>query len=76
MARHAAPGPIKSPLHPLLGQFAVGRVRNALVEGHDDIGPDGVLNLHDFFGRKHMAGTVVMRFEHHAVVGDFGDVLQ
>ena len=66
----AALGPAKCPQHRLLRVFAGGRIGNALVERHHDIGADAVLDMDRYFRRHEHAVTVEDVAEGDALFGD------
>ena len=67
---HAALHPGQGAPDPGGGEFARGRVRGALVESHDDVGSQSVLNADGTLGSHvhDVAGLFVL--EAHALVGD------
>ncbi len=71
----AALGPAVSPLH---GEFAVSVVVGvgALVEGHDDIRPQVLLDGDGFFGGEAVSGAVDMTLEGDPVVVDLAGLGQ
>ena len=66
----AAGGPPVGAAGGLFGPAAIGRVADWLVEGHDDVRADGVLNLNGGFGGEEVLRSVYVRAEGDAVVSD------
>jgi len=63
-------GPAECSSHSGQGKLAIGRVLDTLIESHNDVSSQRVLNIHDFFGREQMFRTVMMRAKLHTFVGD------
>ena len=53
-------------MHRALGIPIFARVRGTLVKGHNNISSYTALDLHGFFWRKEMIGTIDMAFETHS----------
>ena len=70
---------VEPPVGALHGFTCVGffdGVCGAFVKGHDDVGSDGALHVHDGFGRKQMGATVDVRLEFYALFADFASVFE
>ena len=59
----SAPRPAQRPAHRLARGVGRGRVREALVEHHRDVGSELCLDVRGFLGRQQMRRTVKMRAE-------------
>ncbi len=55
---HAALHPAEGPSHAGASEPFIGGKRSALVEGHDDVGAQGVLDLDGPLGRQLQGGAV------------------
>src|SRR5690606_25839217 len=73
-ARTAAIEPGEGPPRRLLRQPTVGLTRRTMVERHDDVRPEGALDLHYPLGREEVPRTVDMAAELHPVVADGADI--
>ena len=62
--------PSRGALHRLLRLFVRVAVFRALIERHDDVRTEIVLDLHRLFGRKHVIAPVYVGGKAHALVGD------
>ena len=58
-------------VHRIFHVFVFARIGRTFIEGHDDIGSDGSLDIHNGFRREKMAGAVDMALKDHAFFGDF-----
>ena len=68
----AALEPRERAAHARARELLVGRVRRALVERHDDVGAERVLDLDRALGRELDRRAVDLALEAHAAVGDLG----
>lgn len=54
----------------------MGRIpRRAFIEGHDDISPELLLDLHRFLRSEEVLRSVPMRSEHHSILRDLDQAL-
>ena len=69
-------GPAQGQVHRLLGARAIGGMLGALVEGHDDVGAEGDLDLHRLLGREDVRGAVEMRAKRDAFFADLAQLAE
>src|SRR5690606_22491548 len=68
---HTSVQPPVSHLHRSSGILIITRVRGALIKSHDDIRPDGSLDLHHIFRSEEMVTSIDMTLKLHPFFFDF-----
>ena len=73
---HTAGQPAVGQLHGLFSVIVLAGVRRTLVEGHDDVGADGALDVHHAFRRERVFGAVDVALEGDAFLFDLAPMRQ
>ena len=68
--RPAPLGPAVGQEHGLAGVVIGRRVGGAFIEGHNDVGPQGLLDGDSLLGAQEVLGAVEVALKHDAVRGD------
>ena len=69
-------GPFERVVERLRSFLDGARVRRTFVKRHDDVGPDFALGLHHRFRGEHVARSVQMTMEFHALFGNVAQVFE
>ena len=63
-------------LHRSPGGFVRGGIRQAFVQDHHDVAPEGHLHIHGGFRREQMRVAIQVRAEEHAFIRYFAKIAQ